>query len=82
MRLTLLTLIPLACARPLVLWHGLGDSHASPGMLDFAARIKEIMPAIFIHSVYIDHDNDNDRRAGFVRSQPSTHAWADTLKRS
>lgn len=51
--------------RPLVIWHGLGDSHSSPGMLQFASRIKQIHPGIFVHSIYIDEDLDKDRRAGF-----------------
>ncbi|TFK25516.1 palmitoyl-protein thioesterase [Coprinopsis marcescibilis] len=51
--------------RPLVLWHGLGDSHSSPGMVEFAGLIKEVHPGIFIHSVYIDQEEDKDRRAGF-----------------
>ncbi|KAF8891720.1 Alpha/Beta hydrolase protein [Infundibulicybe gibba] len=51
--------------RPLVLWHGLGDSHSSPGMLEFASLIKDMHPGIFVHSVYIDEDLDEDKRAGF-----------------
>ncbi|KAJ7594746.1 palmitoyl-protein thioesterase [Mycena floridula] len=51
--------------RPLVLWHGLGDSHSSPGMLEFTSMIKEVHPGIFIHSVYIDQDLKQDREAGF-----------------
>ncbi|KAJ7497100.1 palmitoyl-protein thioesterase [Mycena latifolia] len=61
-------LFTFACAatpRPLVLWHGLGDSATSPGMLRFADEIKTVHPGIFIHSVYIDEDLDEDRRAGF-----------------
>ncbi|KAF8972912.1 palmitoyl-protein thioesterase [Flammula alnicola] len=51
--------------RPLVLWHGLGDSHSSPGMLQFASRIKEMHPGIFVHSIYIEEDLGKDRQAGF-----------------
>ncbi|KAJ7502802.1 palmitoyl-protein thioesterase [Mycena galericulata] len=51
--------------RPLVLWHGLGDSATSPGMLRFADEIRSVHPGIFIHSVYIDEDLDKDRQAGF-----------------
>ncbi|GLB37274.1 putative palmitoyl protein thioesterase [Lyophyllum shimeji] len=51
--------------RPLVLWHGLGDSHSSSGMLDFASRVKKIHPWIFVHSVYIEEEPDKDRNAGF-----------------
>ncbi|KAF8813660.1 alpha/beta-hydrolase [Phlegmacium glaucopus] len=51
--------------RPLVIWHGLGDSHSSPGMLHFKSMIQDIHPGIFVHSVYIDEDLDKDRDAGF-----------------
>ncbi|KAJ7874705.1 Alpha/Beta hydrolase protein [Mycena olivaceomarginata] len=51
--------------RPLVLWHGLGDSANAPGMLRFAEEIKTVHPGIFVHSIYIDEDLDEDRRAGF-----------------
>lgn len=43
-----------------------GDSHSSPGMLEFGEMIKDVHPGIFIHSVYIDEDLDKDRKAGFV----------------
>ncbi|KAG6820518.1 hypothetical protein H0H93_015991 [Arthromyces matolae] len=54
-----------ATPRPLVLWHGLGDSHSSVGMLEFSAQIENMHPGIYIHSVYIEEDLDKDRKAGF-----------------
>ncbi|KAJ4000048.1 palmitoyl-protein thioesterase [Lentinula boryana] len=51
--------------RPLVLWHGLGDSYASPGMLEFVSMIKNVHPGIFVHSVFIEVELDKDRQAGF-----------------
>ncbi|KAJ3518127.1 hypothetical protein NLJ89_g44 [Agrocybe chaxingu] len=51
--------------RPLVIWHGLGDSHSSPGMLQFMSLIEEMHPGIFVHSVHIEEDLDKDRQAGF-----------------
>ncbi|EAU91335.2 palmitoyl-protein thioesterase [Coprinopsis cinerea okayama7 len=51
--------------RPLVLWHGLGDSYASPGMLEFVQLIKGVHPGIFVHSVYISEKLEDDRKAGF-----------------
>jgi palmitoyl-protein thioesterase len=53
--------------RPLVIWHGMGDSYASEGMLDFAKEIGQVHEGIFVHSIYLDEDLDEDRRAGFVR---------------
>ena len=52
--------------RPLVIWHGLGDSYASPGMLEFMQLIKDMHPGIFVHSVYVDEDLEADQKAGFV----------------
>ncbi|KAF8653587.1 hypothetical protein AX16_003865 [Volvariella volvacea WC 439] len=63
--LSLVLTAPSGAPRPLVLWHGLGDAHSSPGMLEFASLIKDIHPGIFIHSVYIEEDIEQDRRAGF-----------------
>ncbi|KAI0371106.1 alpha/beta-hydrolase [Pilatotrama ljubarskyi] len=51
--------------RPLVIWHGLGDSYASPGMLNFISLVKEMHPGIFVHSVYLDENLEEDERAGF-----------------
>jgi hypothetical protein len=52
--------------RPLVVWHGLGDTYASPGMVQFESEVKKMHPGIFVHSVYIDQDEKADQRAGFV----------------
>ncbi|THU86012.1 alpha/beta-hydrolase [Dendrothele bispora CBS 962.96] len=51
--------------RPLVIWHGLGDSYNSPGILEFIGTIQERIPGIFVHSVYLDEEQDKDRQAGF-----------------
>ncbi|EJF58190.1 alpha/beta-hydrolase [Dichomitus squalens] len=51
--------------RPLVIWHGLGDSYASAGMLEFMQLIKDIHPGIFIHSVWLNEDLEQDQKAGF-----------------
>ncbi|KAJ7782884.1 palmitoyl-protein thioesterase [Mycena metata] len=67
---TLLATIPLlglawASPRPLVVWHGLGDSAYAPGMLQFAEEVKTVHPGISVHLVYIGEDLDKDRQAGF-----------------
>ncbi|KAF8844414.1 alpha/beta-hydrolase [Paxillus ammoniavirescens] len=51
--------------RPLVIWHGLGDTYASPGMVQFESEVKKMHPGIFVHSVFIDQDAQADQRAGF-----------------
>ncbi|KZV69353.1 alpha/beta-hydrolase [Peniophora sp. CONT] len=50
--------------RPLVIWHGMGDSYSAPGMVEFMDEIRKIHPGIFIHSVFLDEDNSKDRQAG------------------
>jgi len=52
--------------RPLVIWHGLGDSYNSSGILEFQSAIEEMHPGIFIHSIYVDPDSKKDMQATFV----------------
>lgn len=81
--LTLGAAVSTSAPRPLVIWHGMGkwvyhvqlaltklvpgDSYASPAMVEFGELIAEMHPGIFIHSVYIEEDQEQDRRATFVR---------------
>ncbi|WRT66084.1 uncharacterized protein IL334_003037 [Kwoniella shivajii] len=53
--------------RPLVIWHGLGDTALSSGISSFIEDIKSIHPGIFVHSIQIPLDGslDDERRAGF-----------------
>ncbi|OCF38502.1 palmitoyl-protein thioesterase [Kwoniella heveanensis CBS 569] len=53
--------------RPLVIWHGLGDTALSDGISGFIEDIKDIYPAIFVHSVQVPINGslDDERRAGF-----------------
>lgn len=64
--------------RPLVIWHGLGDSAHSEGMDNFVDLIKGIHPGIFVHSVYINENQDEDKKAGFVSTLVGTglSRWA------
>jgi palmitoyl-protein thioesterase len=71
-----------ASVRPLVLWHGMGDSAFSPGMLEFAELIKDIHPDIFVHSVYLAEDNQSDQRAGIVRRFCFSPRYPDMLIKS
>lgn len=54
--------------RPLVVWHGMGDSHDSPGMLEIMQEVRNMYPGIFVHSVYLAESTDDDRKAGYVRT--------------
>ncbi|THH30417.1 hypothetical protein EUX98_g3784 [Antrodiella citrinella] len=51
--------------RPLVVWHGMGDTYNSPGMLEFISLIENIHKGIFVHSVYLDENPKDDQRACF-----------------
>ncbi|KAI0697270.1 alpha/beta-hydrolase [Cytidiella melzeri] len=51
--------------RPLVIWHGLGDSYGSPGILKFMEEIRSMYPGIFVHSVHLADSQEDDRRASF-----------------
>ena len=53
--------------RPLVFWHGLGDSYGSPAMLECMQEVRDIHPGIYIHSIFVDQNLEEDRKAGFVR---------------
>jgi palmitoyl-protein thioesterase len=50
---------------PVVLWHGLGDSAYSEGMLSLAASLRDAFPGIFVHLVHLADDLAADQRAGF-----------------
>lgn len=56
--------------RPLVIWHGLGDSYGAPGMLQFIEAVKGVHPGLFVHSVHLADSQQDDKKAGFV-STPS-----------
>lgn len=49
-----------------VIFNHPGDSHMSPGMLEFISLVRKIYPGIFIHSIYVDKDLDKDQKAGWV----------------
>lgn len=57
--------VPTIGYRPVVLWHGLGDSYDSAGMNRVADIIKDEYPGIFVHSVYLDESDSVDQRKSF-----------------
>lgn len=54
--------------RPLVIWHGLGDTALSSGISSFISDIEGFFPGIFVWSVKVPEGRslDQERRAGFV----------------
>jgi len=51
---------------PVVLWHGLGDTYDSKGMVRIAEYINKTYPGTFVHSIYLNEKPGDDRNAGFI----------------
>jgi palmitoyl-protein thioesterase len=49
--------------RPVVFWHGFGDSYNSTEMQRVFDIVHESKPKSFVHSIHIDQDESRDRRA-------------------
>lgn len=43
-----------------------GDTYSGEGIIQFMKLIEEIHPGIFIHSISVAKDPDDDRKAGWV----------------
>lgn len=59
---------PVNYSRPpaIVLWHGLGDNYNSSGMLRMAEIINQIMPTVFVHSVYLEEKPLDDEKRSLL----------------
>lgn len=51
--------------RPVVFWHGLGDNYNSSGFWRLKEILNETFPSIYVHSVYIDTNPSEDKRASY-----------------
>ncbi|KAF9562917.1 hypothetical protein EC968_005046 [Mortierella alpina] len=51
--------------KPIVFYHGMGDSAHSKGMVQVFESIQDIAPGIFIHSISLAASESDDQRAGF-----------------
>lgn len=71
-----------ASPRPLVVWHGLGDTSDSEGMATLKRDIEEMYPGIFVMSVKVPGEGslDDERKAGFV-SLPSVLSCFESVPR-
>jgi palmitoyl-protein thioesterase len=69
-----------ASPRPLVVWHGLGDTAASEGMASIKKDIEGMYPGIFVMNVKVPGQGslDDERKAGFVSRRPlgQEAAWS------
>lgn len=52
--------------RPVVFWHGMGDSYNSTAMQRVFNVVHDERPDKFVHSVFIDPDDSKDQQAGLV----------------
>lgn len=54
--------------RPLVIWHGMGDTAHSRGMDQFANSVRKMYPGIFVHSVIAPNEGSpsDESKAGWV----------------
>ncbi|KAJ9111305.1 hypothetical protein QFC20_002596 [Naganishia adeliensis] len=69
--------------RPLVIWHGLGDTANSDGISGLVQDIKDMFPGIYIHTVATPAGGsvDDERRAGFYGNASSqVDAMAATIQ--
>lgn len=60
--------------RPVVIWHGLGDTYDSTGMKRAAAAIKNAKPHTFVYAIRLSNDSSTDQQAtlfGKVNEQVS-----------
>lgn len=46
--------------RPLIIWHGLGDSYNSEAMYRVFEILRLVVPDLYIYSVFLDEDTEKD----------------------
>ncbi|KNE55266.1 hypothetical protein AMAG_01179 [Allomyces macrogynus ATCC 38327] len=51
---------------PVVLWHGMGDSCCGQGMSDIKAALEQEVPGVFVHSILVGRDANEDTMRGFL----------------
>jgi palmitoyl-protein thioesterase len=63
-----LAVISAGQPRPVVIWHGLGDTSTGSGMVQFKQDLEEMYPGMFVMNVKIPSGGtlDDERKAGFV----------------
>ncbi|KAG0229808.1 hypothetical protein BGW42_001334 [Actinomortierella wolfii] len=56
---------PPSSPRPVVFYHGMGDSAHSKGMEELFESVRTLAPTIYIHSIQLAESASDDQRAGF-----------------
>ncbi|CAG8459300.1 7352_t:CDS:2 [Ambispora gerdemannii] len=52
--------------RPVVLWHGMGDSCCNPeSTVKFKELLEQVLPGVYVHSIMLGKNEEEDKRAGF-----------------
>ncbi|KAH8911262.1 alpha/beta-hydrolase [Coniochaeta sp. PMI_546] len=51
---------------PLVIWHGLGDNFANPGLRDVASLAEAVNPGTLVYTIKLADDANGDRSATFL----------------
>lgn len=52
--------------RPVIVWHGLGDSYNSDSMNRVFDIFREVHPDMYIYSVYLNEDNSKDQEMSLI----------------
>lgn len=52
--------------RPVVFWHGMGDTYNSSAMQNVFSTIHSVKPNLPIYSVFIDQDESKDQQASLI----------------
>ncbi|KAL1933323.1 hypothetical protein VTP01DRAFT_7413 [Rhizomucor pusillus] len=64
--LTLFVVGIFADYRPIVLWHGMGDDCCNPESMGRVVKLlQDRLPGVFVHSLRIGEDTEQDHKAGF-----------------
>ncbi|ORZ31752.1 Alpha/Beta hydrolase protein [Catenaria anguillulae PL171] len=54
-------------ARPIVIWHGMGDAAHSEGMSHVASRLTAALPkGTLVHSIQVGRDDNDDRKRSYL----------------
>ncbi|KAI8372386.1 palmitoyl protein thioesterase, partial [Blakeslea trispora] len=60
------TLCLAAQQKPVVLWHGMGDDCCNPDSMGrITEQIRQRIPGVYVHSIRIGDNADEDHKAGF-----------------